>query len=84
MESTFQMVTTELYFLNLLFARYMYWCEWRGDPIIRRAYMDGTNLEVIYSGVPASGLTIDYEERRLYWTLYDTSSVESVNLIGKE
>ena len=62
----------------------MYWCEWRGDPIIRRAYMDGTNLEVIYKGVPASGLTIDYEEQRLYWTSYDTSSVESVNLIGKE
>nr|BAW33243.1 low density lipoprotein receptor-related protein 6 [Hemicentrotus pulcherrimus] len=63
---------------------YMYWCEWDGESHIERAYMDGSNREILYQGGRASGLTIDYEDRRLYWASYDTNAVESTNMIGED
>lgn len=47
----------------------MYWTEWGGKPKIDRAAMDGTGRITLVADVGrANGLTIDYAERRLYWT----------------
>ncbi|XP_071498009.1 low-density lipoprotein receptor-related protein 6-like [Diadema antillarum] len=63
---------------------YLYWCEWERDAYIERAYMDGSNREIIFRGGRATGLTIDYEDRRLYWASFDTKGVESTNMIGQD
>ncbi|XP_022106372.1 low-density lipoprotein receptor-related protein 6-like [Acanthaster planci] len=61
---------------------YMYWSDFSGQAQIERAYMDGTHRSVIYRGGRANGLTIDYLERRLYWTSLDTNTIESADLLG--
>ncbi len=63
---------------------YMYWTEWGGKPKIDRAAMDGTGRITLVADVGrANGLTIDYAERRLYWTDLDTTLIESSNMLGK-
>lgn len=63
--------------------RYMYWTEWGGKPKIDRAAMDGTGRMTLVGNVGrANGLTIDYAERRLYWTDLDTTLIESSNMLG--
>lgn len=65
-------------------CRYMYWTEWGGKPKIDRAAMDGTGRITLVGNVGrANGLTIDYAERRLYWTDLDTTLIESSNMMGK-
>ena len=61
----------------------MYWSDFSGQSQIERAYMDGTHRKVIYSGGRANGLTIDYSEKRLYWTSLDTNTIESADLYGE-
>lgn len=62
---------------------FMYWTEWGGKPKIDRAAMDGTGrITLVPSVGRANGLTIDYAERRLYWTDLDTSLIESSNMLG--
>lgn len=64
-------------------SRYMYWTEWGGKPKIDRAAMDGTGRITLVADVGrANGLTIDYAERRLYWTDLDTTLIESSNMLG--
>lgn len=64
--------------------RFMYWTEWGGKPKIDRAAMDGTGRITLVTDVGrANGLTIDYAERRLYWTDLDTTLIESSNMLGK-
>ena len=72
-----------LYYSHLEFLRYMYWSDFSGQSQIERAYMDGTHRKVIYKGGRANGLTIDYMEKRLYWTSLDTNTIESADLYGK-
>lgn len=61
----------------------MYWTEWGGKPKIDRAAMDGTGRSTLVADVGrANGLTIDYAERRLYWTDLDTTLIESSNMLG--
>lgn len=61
----------------------MYWTEWGGKPKIDRAAMDGTGRITLVADVGrANGLTIDYAERRLYWTDLDTTLIESSNMLG--
>jgi len=61
----------------------MYWTEWGGKPKIDRAAMDGTGRLTLVADVGrANGLTIDYAERRLYWTDLDTTLIESANMLG--
>jgi len=61
----------------------MYWTEWGGKPKIDRAAMDGTGRITLVDDVGrANGLTIDYAERRLYWTDLDTTLIESSNMLG--
>uniref|UniRef100_A0A4W4GAH9 EGF-like domain-containing protein n=1 Tax=Electrophorus electricus TaxID=8005 RepID=A0A4W4GAH9_ELEEL len=64
---------------------FMYWTEWGGRPKIDRAAMDGTGRITLVPNVGrANGLTIDYAERRLYWTDLDTTLIESSNMLGLE
>ena len=62
----------------------MYFSDWGGQTSIERAYMDGSHRKVIVD-MPgrANGLTIDYGEKRLYWTAIETKSIESSDLFGK-
>lgn len=65
-------------------CRYMYWTEWGGKPKIDRAAMDGSGRTTLVADVGrANGLTIDYAERRLYWTDLDTTLIESSNMLGE-
>ncbi|CAB1346314.1 unnamed protein product, partial [Coregonus sp. 'balchen'] len=62
---------------------FMYWTEWGGKPKIDRSAMDGTGRITLVPNVGrANGLTIDYAERRLYWTDLDTTLIESSNMLG--
>lgn len=62
----------------------MYWTEWGGKPKIDRAAMDGSGRITLVADVGrANGLTIDYAERRLYWTDLDTTLIESSNMLGE-
>ncbi|XP_076062572.1 low-density lipoprotein receptor-related protein 6 [Oratosquilla oratoria] len=63
----------------------MYWSEWRADsPDIARANLDGSNPERIITNVKrTNGLTIDFEDRRLYWTDLDNKKIESSDLDGR-
>lgn len=63
---------------------YMYWCEWPSDSI-RRAALDGSDLITIISGANrASGLTIDPDNRRLYWASQSRpAAIESADWDGK-
>ncbi|XP_042168158.1 low-density lipoprotein receptor-related protein 6-like [Oncorhynchus tshawytscha] len=64
---------------------FMYWTEWGGKPKIDRSAMDGTGRITLVPNVGrANGLTIDYAERRLYWTDLDTTLIESSNMLGLE
>lgn len=68
----------------LCLRRYMYWTEWGGKPKIDRAAMDGSGRITLVADVGrANGLTIDYAERRLYWTDLDTTLIESSNMLGE-
>lgn len=67
-----------------VFLSFMYWTEWGGRPKIDRAAMDGSGRITLVPNVGrANGLTIDYAERRLYWTDLDTTLIESSNMLGK-
>uniref|UniRef100_A0A8C1RI25 Low density lipoprotein receptor-related protein 6 n=1 Tax=Cyprinus carpio TaxID=7962 RepID=A0A8C1RI25_CYPCA len=64
---------------------FMYWTEWGGRPKIDRSGMDGSGRITLVPNVGrANGLTIDYAERRLYWTDLDTTLIESSNMMGLE
>ena len=47
----------------------MYWTDWGEVPKIERAGMDGSDRFVIINTEIywPNGLTLDYEERKLYW-----------------
>uniref|UniRef100_A0A671SX24 Low-density lipoprotein receptor-related protein 6-like n=1 Tax=Sinocyclocheilus anshuiensis TaxID=1608454 RepID=A0A671SX24_9TELE len=63
---------------------FMYWTEWGGRPKIDRSAMDGSGRITLVPNVGrANGLTIDYTERRLYWTDLDTTLIESSNMLGQ-
>ena len=62
----------------------MYWSDW-GDPAkIERASMDGSSRTVLhYTGIVwPNGLTLDYEEQRIYWLDANLDKIEYSNLDG--
>ena len=62
----------------------MYWSEW-SRHCIKRAHLDGTEAEVFVSDVGrTNGLTIDLNDRKLYWTDIDSRRIESIELEGKK
>ncbi|XP_018572633.1 low-density lipoprotein receptor-related protein 6 isoform X2 [Anoplophora glabripennis] len=66
-------------------AGYMYWSEWGTTNSIKKAAMDGTNqIKLISTVRPATGLTLDYERKRLYWAEKDTPAIISTDLDGND
>ena len=62
----------------------MYWNDWSQDYKIERAWLDGTHREVVINNIGRSyGLTIDYVDRRLYWTDIDKKRIESADMEGR-
>ncbi|RUS74219.1 hypothetical protein EGW08_018025 [Elysia chlorotica] len=62
---------------------YLYWSSWGSEPVLERANMDGTNRKVLVSKVGRiQDLTIDYIDRRLYWTDLWDHSIRSSDLLG--
>nr|XP_026694188.1 low-density lipoprotein receptor-related protein 6 isoform X2 [Ciona intestinalis] len=65
---------------------YIYWSEWGTDTCIKRANLDGSNvvrLTQIGDVGRASSLTIDYEDRRIYWVDYDSNMIMSSDMEGR-
>ncbi|XP_053950646.1 low-density lipoprotein receptor-related protein 4 [Anastrepha ludens] len=64
----------------------VFWSDWGPNPKIERAYMDGSQRQVIISnGVTwPNGLTIDYPSRKLYWADAKQHAIESSNFDGTE
>ncbi|XP_028171895.1 low-density lipoprotein receptor-related protein 4-like isoform X3 [Ostrinia furnacalis] len=63
---------------------YLYWSDWGETPSIERAYLDGSQRKIIINqdlGFP-NGITIDYKERRLYWTDALKDRIDTSDLNG--
>ncbi|CAB3256651.1 unnamed protein product [Arctia plantaginis] len=64
---------------------YLYWSDWGQTPCIERAYLDGSQRKIIVIqdvGFP-NGITIDYKERRLYWTDALRHRIDTSDLNGQ-
>ncbi|XP_028847177.1 LOW QUALITY PROTEIN: low-density lipoprotein receptor-related protein 1B-like [Denticeps clupeoides] len=61
---------------------YLFWTEWGKSPCIGRARMDGSDqVTLVTSGIAwPNGISIDYEENRLYWCDARTDKIERINL----
>uniref|UniRef100_A0A8C2L9E4 Low density lipoprotein receptor-related protein 1Bb n=1 Tax=Cyprinus carpio TaxID=7962 RepID=A0A8C2L9E4_CYPCA len=61
---------------------YLFWTEWGKNPCIGRARLDGSDqVTLVSSGIAwPNGITIDYEENRLYWCDARTDKIERINL----
>lgn len=58
----------------------MYWAEW---VRIRRADLDGSNLETLVTGLTrADGIDLDLENGKIYWTERGTHKIQRSNLDG--
>lgn len=74
--------------INYLFFycfRFLYWSDWGETPNIQRAFLDGTKRTIIVQqdlGFP-NGITIDYKERRLYWTDALKDRIDTSDLNGQ-
>lgn len=68
----------------ICFFRFMYWTDWGEVPKIERAGMDGSDRFVIINTEIywPNGLTLDYEERKLYWADAKLNFIHRSNLDG--
>lgn len=69
----------------MFFYRFLYWSDWGENPNIQRSFLDGTGRIIILQqdmGFP-NGITIDYKERRLYWTDALKDKIETSDLNGE-
>ncbi|XP_057339839.1 low-density lipoprotein receptor-related protein 4-like isoform X2 [Microplitis mediator] len=78
---------TEHWFASIaLFPKlgYIFWCRLGKNSNIQRAYLDGSNRRVIVSNNLAdpNGLTIDYDNRKLYWADMRNNRIEMSDLNG--
>ena len=66
--------------------RFMYWTTYApASGVIFTAGMDGSNPRSLVAGTEqASGVQIDLEKRRLYWTLYEIKRIQSSKLDGSD
>lgn len=62
----------------------MYWTDWGEVPKIERAGMDGTNRSMIIDTdiYWPNGLTLDYEQHKLYWADAKHSFIHRCSLDG--
>ncbi|XP_005110515.1 low-density lipoprotein receptor-related protein 6 isoform X2 [Aplysia californica] len=62
---------------------FMYWTVWGDEPVLERAHLDGTHRKVLISKIGhVQDLTIDYVDRRLYWTDVSDHSIKSSDMNG--
>ncbi|KAJ8282634.1 hypothetical protein COCON_G00051530 [Conger conger] len=61
---------------------YMFWTQWGQTSCIGRAHLDGSEQVVLVnSGIAwPNGISIDYEENKLYWCDARTDKIERINL----
>ena len=57
----------------------MYWTDW-GTETIQRANLDGSNVEILVSGVNSSGLALDVAEGKMYYST--RGKIQRANLDG--
>uniref|UniRef100_A0A671UNK4 Low density lipoprotein receptor-related protein 2b n=1 Tax=Sparus aurata TaxID=8175 RepID=A0A671UNK4_SPAAU len=64
---------------------YLYWTDWGYPAKIERATLGGNfRTEIINSGLTTpNGLSLDYEERMLYWADASTKKIERCTLNGE-
>lgn len=63
----------------------MYWSEWGSSRSIKKAAMDGSNIEKLVATKGfATHLTLDYDNRRLYWLEVNVRGIRSVDLNGND
>ncbi|KAI2564504.1 LRP6 isoform 1, partial [Pan troglodytes] len=62
----------------------MYWTDWGEVPKIERAGMDGSSRFIIINSEIywPNGLTLDYEEQKLYWADAKLNFIHKSNLDG--
>ena len=62
----------------------MFWTDWGVQPKIERSNLVGTDRSVLLTTglLRPQGLTIDYDENRLYWVDDETATVEMADLDG--
>ena len=60
----------------------MYWTDWGEGPKIERAGMDGSSRSIIVNTdiYWPNGLTLDYEEQKLYWADAKLNFIHKSNL----
>ncbi|KAL2310244.1 hypothetical protein Nmel_006492 [Mimus melanotis] len=63
---------------------FMYWTDWGEVPKIERAGMDGSSRSIIVNTdiYWPNGLTLDYEEQKLYWADAKLNFIHKSNLDG--
>lgn len=72
--------------LDLLF-RYLFFSDWGTPARIGRANMDGSNVVILVQGQNLewpNGLSLDYNENRLYWVDAKLGHVESMKFDGSD
>ena len=62
----------------------MYWTDWGDVARIERAGMDGSNRTVLHNTnlIWPNGITIDYDNQRLYWIDASLDTLEYSNVDG--
>ena len=62
----------------------MYWTDWGQVPKIERAGMDGSHRKVLIDKIIywPNGITIDYEENKVYWVEANFHFVHKMNMDG--
>jgi low density lipoprotein receptor-related protein 5/6 len=63
----------------------MYFSNWHVSPRIERAGLDGYDrMPLVLRTGRVNGLTIDFQDQRLYWASVDSRVIESSNLLGED
>ena len=63
----------------------MFWTRTERKGSIWRSWMDGTNHTQIATGLSGpAGITIDFQDSRLYWVVYYDQRVQSSDMQGQD
>lgn len=71
--------------LNVIFFSLLFWTDWGEEAKIERGGMDGKSRKVIVDSLIfwPNGLTIDYENNKLYWLDAKLHFIDSMDFDGK-
>ena len=63
----------------------MYWTDWGHDPKIERAGLDGSERVILVNTSIAwpNGITIDFQEDKIYWVDAKLDKIEVMDMDGK-